>query len=375
LGRFGAPRPSRSPSARGPPGTFHLARPSRLLPWPRPPPVSCVPGSPSSAPRRPQLPARTSHRGSRAHVAQIQGKRPSLSPCSTQSSSPAQPRAGKNRIADLELARSSSAPVEVNPPSLSPSPSLLLRCDACPGVRRGPWLAHGGRRVHGAWPRPGMPAADARSVTTCGPACLSPGARPRPGLGPQRDVRRAAVAGPPVAPAWPRPPTLPARRVCPDPLPSLLARPWSSAALPSSPPWHDQALVRCARSPGAARPARDATGELAAPAAHGHGARPGVPGSPALARHGPLSPWRAPPPAHVCGAQRGHGARRARPSRAACPTQPTRGATPSLLAARSLSATCATRPALGAPSPDQCGLTCASARAMNEASSIDDHSY
>jgi hypothetical protein len=178
LGRFGAPRPSQSPSARGPPGTFPLARPSRLLPWPRPPPVSCVSGPPSSAPRRPQLPARTSRRGSRAHVAQIQGKQPSLSPLLNPKllshSTPRRKKPNRRLGACAELIGARRGEPSFSFPFPPPFFFVAMRVLAFVAVRGSPMAASVTSAVRGlACPlpgaRPGMPepwcAASPRSWT------------------------------------------------------------------------------------------------------------------------------------------------------------------------------------------------------------------
>jgi hypothetical protein len=208
-------RPSRSPSARGPPGTFPLARPSQLLPRPRSPPAPCAPGPPSNrAPTSPTI---------RAHQLpqQLHPRRPSprknglLSlPCSTQKLLSRSTPRRENRIADLELARSSSAPVEVNPPSPFPFPSSSLRCTSWRSSRSAarPWRL---ARLARSAARPWQPARPARSAahpwrSTCPwraawpsvPAARralrrgvpQPSARPRLGLGPSpRSVRCAAA--------------------------------------------------------------------------------------------------------------------------------------------------------------------------------------
>jgi hypothetical protein len=119
----------------------------------------------------------SSRRNNRAHVVQIPGKNgfPSL-PCSSQRFSLARRRAGRNRVAGLELARSSTAPVEVNPPSPSlPRPPFFFR--------RGPRLAHGGQHdQRGPW------------LTHGGPACPSLGAASPWSWPPPRGALRAVVA-------------------------------------------------------------------------------------------------------------------------------------------------------------------------------------
>jgi hypothetical protein len=121
----------------------------------------------------------SSRRNNRAHVVQIPGKNgfPSL-PCSSQRFSLARRRAGRNRVAGLELARSSTAPVEVNPPSPSlPRPPFFfvaMRVWASVAVRGSPMAASMTSAVRGS----PMAARRARAL-----------ARPRPGLGLPRAVR------------------------------------------------------------------------------------------------------------------------------------------------------------------------------------------
>jgi hypothetical protein len=162
-----------------------LARPSRLLP--RPPLAPCPlhagptkqlrPGVPN-CPRAPAVVAAAPTTPSQ----RTDLLSPLLNPKTPLSLDTAQGKPNHRLGARVELIGARRGEPSFSFPL---PPSLLLRCDACPGVHRGPQLAHGGRRVRGAWPQPGVPAAR---------RALRRGARPRPGLCPSpRSVRCGAT--------------------------------------------------------------------------------------------------------------------------------------------------------------------------------------
>ena len=166
-----------------------------------------------------------SRRNNRAHVVQIPGKNgfPSL-PRSSQRFSLARRRAGRNRVAGLELARSSTAPVEVNPPSPSlPRPPFFfvaMRVWASVAVRGSPMAASTTSAVRGS----PMAARRARAL-----------ARPRPGLGLSCAVRCAQRwpfrLQPGVAAAW-----------CARPVPARAAAVANPGAARC--PWHAASVAR-----------------------------------------------------------------------------------------------------------------------------------
>jgi hypothetical protein len=153
LGRLGAPAAQPKPQRAWPTGDLSLARPSRRLSRLRSPPTTCVPGllrsrAPAPPTARAHQPPQQPH--PRRRIKEIGLLSPLLNPKLLSRSTPC----SENRIVDLELARSSSAPVEVNPPSPFPFPPpfffVAVRFLAFVVVRGSPMAASATSAVRGS---------------------------------------------------------------------------------------------------------------------------------------------------------------------------------------------------------------------------------
>jgi hypothetical protein len=172
LGRLGAPAAQPKPQRARPTRDLSLAWPNRLLPRLRSPPAPCAPGPPSSRASTP--PTARAHQPPqqprpRRRVKETGLLSPLLNPKLLSRSTPR----SENRIANLELARSSSAPVEVNPPSPFPFPPpfffVAVRVLAFVVVRGSPMAASATSTVRGS---PGA-ACPRRVAPACRACCLA----------------------------------------------------------------------------------------------------------------------------------------------------------------------------------------------------------